>query len=102
MFFVSDFCCCCVQHIDEISVRSSIFNSDVTKLILINFREIHVKKEVRQSSQQNANVDADDVETTTKKEIPFDFRNKKVPSYIITFAQVSSRLFTSHTCGCCL
>lgn len=68
-------------------MRSSIFNSDVTKLVLINLQDIHVRKEIKkdQTSVDNNALENDEL---AKWEFSFDFRNKKVPSYIVNFAQV--------------
>lgn len=71
-------------------MRSSVFNSDVTKLILINFREIHVKKEIDKKELENIenDVDDEDADGGPARDQLFDFRNKKVPTYIVNFAQV--------------
>lgn len=67
------------QQIEEISVRSSLFSSDVAKLLAVIMRDVRINKDVP-------------VDTTCKikqsNEL-LDFRNKKIPPIIITFVQVS-------------
>lgn len=83
------------QHVEEICVRSSFFNSDVTKLLSINIRHVRVHKDITtvpKGQEGNLSDDAnqpDGGDETNAK--PFlaamDFRNKKVPPSIMTFAQ---------------
>lgn len=68
-------------------MRSSVFNSDVTKLVLINLQDIHVRKEIRKE-QTNVDSNTHENDDSANWEFSLDFRNKKVPSYIVTFAQV--------------
>ncbi|XP_020279424.1 protein KIAA0100 [Pseudomyrmex gracilis] len=64
-------------QIEEISVRSSLFSSDVAKLLAVIMRDVRINKDVP-------------VDTTCKikqsNEL-LDFRNKKIPPIIITFVQ---------------
>lgn len=82
------------QQIEEISVRSSLFSSDVAKLLAVIMRDVRINKDVP-------------VDTTCKikqsNEL-LDFRNKKIPPIIITFVQVSFtelyNLFFFFVCIC--
>uniref|UniRef100_A0A336L3B3 CSON015125 protein n=1 Tax=Culicoides sonorensis TaxID=179676 RepID=A0A336L3B3_CULSO len=65
-------------QIDEINIRSSFF-SEVTKLLSINIHDIRINKDVD-------NNDPDD-QPKRHKNYELDFRNKKIPHSIITFAQ---------------
>lgn len=80
-----------LQHVEEICVRSSFFNSDVTKLLSINIRHVRVHKDITKVDQPKADgVDAcsdDESTAATKFWAALDFRNKKVPPSIMTFAQ---------------
>lgn len=68
-------------QIDEITVRSSLFSSDVVKLLAV------VMKDVRVNKDRTTGPDVDDTTSLTHK-LPLDFRNTKIPSIIITFVQV--------------
>lgn len=70
------------QQIDEINIRSSFF-SEVTKLLSINIHDIRVNKDV----DDNEKVTPEDVPRHSGKSYELDFRNKKIPHSIITFAQ---------------
>lgn len=59
------------KHVDEISIRSSFFNSEVTKLITLVVRDVRIDKDIAQAPSRR-----------------LDFRGKKVPHFITTFAQV--------------
>ncbi|XP_058458931.1 protein hobbit isoform X2 [Malaya genurostris] len=88
-------------QIDEICIRSSFFNSEVTKLLSINIRDIRVNKDINRRSvssqyqnyQQNATSQTgatsdgcSDGKSSSKRKI-LDFREKKVHPMIIKFAQ---------------
>lgn len=48
-----------------------------------------MRKEIEPQKSVPENDDGADENGTVKKDGSLDFRNKKVPSYIVTFAQVS-------------
>ncbi|XP_021696070.1 protein KIAA0100 isoform X1 [Aedes aegypti] len=88
-------------QIDEICIRSSFFNSEVTKLLSINIRDIRVNKDINrrqqnqfqssssgQSSNQQSNAESDAFlgARGAQRKI-LDFREKKVHPMIIKFAQ---------------
>lgn len=95
------------QHVDEICIRSSFFNSDVTKLLSINIRDVRVHKLLSAADPEptaNTSDDADKHVPTAQPQMPdatpappagagagkrhpFDFRQRKVPPSIMTFAQ---------------
>ncbi|XP_055631118.1 protein hobbit isoform X2 [Toxorhynchites rutilus septentrionalis] len=92
-------------QIEEICIRSSFFNSEVTKLLSINIRDIRINKDInrRQQQTQNSNQhqnqqpnatntgptssDAPANDAHAKKRNNLDFREKKVHPMIIKFAQ---------------
>ncbi|XP_053684386.1 protein hobbit [Sabethes cyaneus] len=87
-------------QIDEICIRSSFFNSEVTKLLSINIRDIRINKDVNrrqqqggashsQNNQQNAGAfsDAPPNGKGSSGRKTLDFREKKVHPMIIKFAQ---------------
>lgn len=55
----------------------------MTKLLSINIHDIRVNKDV----DDNERSTPDDIPRNNKKSYEFDFRNKKIPHSIITFAQ---------------
>lgn len=63
---------------DEISVRSSLFSSDVAKLLAVIMKDVRINKD----------VPMEPVQIVSKPKSPVDFRDKKIPSIIITFVQV--------------
>ncbi|XP_017774087.1 PREDICTED: uncharacterized protein LOC108560887 [Nicrophorus vespilloides] len=68
-------------HIEEISINSSFFNSEVTKLVTLVVKNVHINKDV--GTQQQEQV----VPVAQNRGNPMDFRNKKIPRFITTFAQ---------------
>lgn len=69
-------------HIEEVSFRSNFFSSEVTKLLAVVLRDVRINKDVGNES--------DGVKPSPH--LPddwshIDFRNKKIPPSIITFAQ---------------
>ncbi|XP_022903438.2 protein hobbit isoform X1 [Onthophagus taurus] len=65
-------------HIEEISIKSSIFNSEVTKLVTLVIKDVRINKDV---------YDEQDVFYNKKSDDQIDFRERKIPHPIITFAQ---------------
>ncbi|XP_054012665.1 protein hobbit [Hylaeus anthracinus] len=64
-------------QVEEVSIRSSLFSSDVAKLLAVIMKDVRVNKDVPIK-----------VPCIVKKpKEPMDFRNKKIPSIIITFVQ---------------
>ncbi|XP_015524843.1 protein KIAA0100 [Neodiprion lecontei] len=64
-------------QIEEITVRSSLFSSDVAKLLAVVMRDVRINKDVPvQPSYPKKDYNK-----------PLDFRNKKIPPIIITFVQ---------------
>lgn len=68
-----------MQQIDEIGIKSSFLNSDLTKLITLVVRDVRINKDL----QSNSNLD----EINDEDNEELDFRDKKVPHFINTFAQ---------------
>ncbi|XP_012235996.2 protein hobbit isoform X1 [Linepithema humile] len=64
-------------QVEEVSVRSSLFSSDVAKLLAVVMRDVRINKDVPVDS-------ACKIEQSNEL---LDFRNKKIPSIIITFVQ---------------
>lgn len=80
-----------LQHIDEIGIRSRMINSEVTKWLTISIRDIRINKDI---VVQNGQVpSAEEGRELLEREVAeikrkvIDFRNKKVPTAIINFAQ---------------
>ncbi|KOX78506.1 hypothetical protein WN51_07913 [Melipona quadrifasciata] len=65
------------MQVDEISVRSSLFSSDVAKLLAVIMKDVRINKD----------VPIKPVQIVSKPKNPVDFRDKKIPSIIITFVQ---------------
>lgn len=87
-----------LQQIDEITIRSSFLNSEVSKLLSITIRDIRVNKDINDTSTTDTNegrINDDDVAIDPNLNV-CDFRNKKVPPSIIKFAQVNDGLFQSN------
>lgn len=76
------------QQIDEITVRSSFFNSDVSKLLSITIRDIRVNKDINETTHAEPGINLPTPSNDSDQLQIFDFRNKKVPPSIIKFAQV--------------
>ncbi|XP_012140233.2 bridge-like lipid transfer protein family member hobbit [Megachile rotundata] len=64
-------------QVEEISIRSSLFSSDVAKLLAVIMKDVRVNKDVPVESMHVAK----------KQTKLMDFRNKKIPPIIITFVQ---------------
>lgn len=69
-------------HIEEVSFRSNFFSSEVTKLLAVVLRDVRINKDVGNYSEGSRPI----------RHLPddwshIDFRNKKIPPSIITFAQ---------------
>lgn len=81
-----------LQQIDEITIRSSFFNSDVSKLLSITIRDIRVNKDINDTVATDSTLDqpnnGDDLSDQNLNVC--DFRDKKVPPSIIKFAQFMS------------
>ncbi|XP_011201805.2 protein KIAA0100 [Bactrocera dorsalis] len=80
-----------IVQIEEICLRSSFFNTEVTKLLSIYIRDIRINKDI-QSNDVTAESLRDSERLHSKarqeeeKDVP-DFRRAKVPPSILTFAQ---------------
>ncbi|XP_037044573.1 protein KIAA0100 isoform X2 [Bradysia coprophila] len=72
-------------HIDEICIRSSFFNSEVTKLLSINIRDIRINKDINKKLTSDNIVHLNTITKGDKRVL--DFRNKKIPPSIIKFVQ---------------
>lgn len=72
-----------LQEIEECSVRSSLFSSEVAKLLSVMLRGVRV----------NVDVPAVLVKHKNRSNKVLDFRNTKIPSFIITVVQVSFQQF---------
>ncbi|XP_017781578.1 PREDICTED: protein KIAA0100 [Nicrophorus vespilloides] len=68
-------------HIEEISINSSFFNSEVTKLVTLVVKDVRINKDVGTHQQEQI------VPVAQSRGNPMDFRNKKIPRFITTFAQ---------------
>lgn len=64
-------------QVEEISIRSSLFSSDVAKLLAVIMKDVRINKDVPIKPLQ----------ILRKPKKPMDFRNKKIPPIIITFVQ---------------
>ncbi|XP_076248425.1 bridge-like lipid transfer protein family member hobbit [Calliopsis andreniformis] len=64
-------------QVEEISIRSSLFSSDVAKLLAVIMKDVRINKD----------VPVKPICTTKKPTKPMDFQNKKIPPIIITFVQ---------------
>lgn len=66
-------------QIDEIGVKSSFLNSELTKLITLVIKDVRINKTLSTNESSNSQNDVDnDI---------LDFRDKKVPHFINSFAQ---------------
>ncbi|KAJ8927261.1 hypothetical protein NQ314_020312 [Rhamnusium bicolor] len=70
-------------HIDEVGIKSSFINSELTKLVTLVVRDVRINKDLTTN-----NVEF--VKNPSKPKDLIDFRDKKVPHFITSFAQVSS------------
>lgn len=81
-----------LQQIDEITIRSSFLNSDVSKLLSITIRDIRVNKDINDTSvstDSKTNQSNNEGDLADQNLNVCDFRDKKVPPSIIKFAQVN-------------
>lgn len=79
-----------LQQIDEITIRSSFFNSEVSKLLSITIRDIRINKDINEANAADGASDRTSEDNSTEPNLNVcDFRNKKVPPSIIKFAQVN-------------
>lgn len=103
-----------MQHIDEISFRSSFFNSEINKLVWVVIKGVEITNKVEEKrsvvvetilkpllSKQNSLSRSDgsyddgtflgslndDLSRATNQKL-LDFRDKKLPHSLIMFAQV--------------
>lgn len=72
-----------LQHVDEIGFRSSFLNSEVTKLVTLFVKDVRINKDIG-----NNKCDKSEETTIRSDQHLLDFRNKKIPPFITTFAQV--------------
>lgn len=82
-----------LQQIDEITIRSSFLNSEVSKLLSITIRDIRINKDINEVvvTDSNGSQTTEDDPSDPNLDV-CDFRNKKVPPSIIKFAQVNSNI----------
>ncbi|XP_025831839.1 protein KIAA0100 [Agrilus planipennis] len=66
-------------QVDEISIKSSFFNSELTKLVTLVVKDVRVNKDIGKSESDWGRV--------SNQKIYMDFREKKIPHFITTFAQ---------------
>jgi hypothetical protein len=78
-------------HIDEVSIKSSFLNSELTKLVTLVVKDVRINKDIGENS--------DFMSVAENSRNSLDFRDKKIPHFINTFAQVNThhRFFSSHT-----
>lgn len=77
------------QQIDEITIRSSFLNSEVSKLLSITIRDIRVNKDINDANVSDANGEPSNDDDFIEQNLNVcDFRNRKVPPSIMKFAQV--------------
>lgn len=105
----------CLQQIDEISFRSSFFNSEINKLLSVIIKDVNIHNNVEEkrsvvvetilkpllSKQNSVNSNRDsnedhitgtssletDINNLVQRKL-LDFRDKKLPQSLIVFAQV--------------
>ncbi|CAG9863492.1 unnamed protein product [Phyllotreta striolata] len=85
-------------HIDEIGIKSSFLNSELTKLITLMVKDVRINKDLSTKKLEEASIN----------DTLLDFRDKQVPHFINTFAQfmavhvynISAMLLRSETPGC--
>ncbi|KAH8380297.1 hypothetical protein KR009_009804, partial [Drosophila setifemur] len=79
-------------QIEEVCLRSSFFNTEVTKLLSIYIRDIRINKDIHTWQDDTQDVyelrraQSPEGKDRASKGVP-DFRQTKVPASIITFAQ---------------
>lgn len=103
----------CFQHIDEVSFRSSCFNSEINKLVSVVIKSLKITNNVEEKrnpvvqtilkpllSKQNSYSQVECLETDAQNKTEdghlcalkhqklLDFRDKKLPPSLIMFAQV--------------
>lgn len=61
-----------MQHIDELSIKSSFFNSDLTKLVTLILKDVRINKAIEQNDSFRKRM---------------DFRGKKIPPVVTSCAQ---------------
>ncbi|XP_069668639.1 protein hobbit isoform X2 [Periplaneta americana] len=78
-------------HIDEIGFRSSFFSSEVTKLLAVVVKDVRINKDVGGVDGKKDNkfdkAECQQNSSALQHGSSVNFRNKKVPPMIITFAQ---------------
>lgn len=67
---------------DEISIKSSFFNSDLTKLVTLIVKDVRINKDIGIHEKDDL------LSVDEKTQNTLDFRDKKIPNFINTFAQV--------------
>ncbi|CAG9838728.1 unnamed protein product [Diabrotica balteata] len=86
-------------HIHEIGIKSSFLNSDLTKLVTLMVKDVRINKDLSTKVPEDTSVVSNNI---------IDFREKKVPHFINSFAQfmavhvynISAMLLRSETPGC--
>ncbi|XP_044758159.1 protein KIAA0100 isoform X2 [Coccinella septempunctata] len=70
-------------HIEEIGIKSSFLNSDLTKLVTLVVKDVRINKDIGEE---------DEATLTKEKKMykPLDFRDKQVPKLINTFVQFTA------------
>ncbi|KAJ8953880.1 hypothetical protein NQ318_019120 [Aromia moschata] len=89
-------------HIDEVGIKSSFLNSELTKLVTLVVRDVRINKDL--STKASDGVE----ENRGNAADLIDFRDKKVPHFITGFAQfmavhvynISAMLLRSESPGC--
>lgn len=66
------------QQVEEITLRSSLFSSEVAKLLEVVMHDVRINKDVPVGPLREPG----------DGEKSYDFRNRKIPPIIITFVQV--------------
>ncbi|KAJ8969074.1 hypothetical protein NQ317_001149 [Molorchus minor] len=87
-------------HIDEVGIKSSFLNSDLTKLVTLVVRDVRINKDLSTKATEELECKA------IPKDL-IDFRDNKVPYFITSFAQfmavhvynISAMLLRSGTPG---
>lgn len=78
-----------LQQIDEISIRSSFFNSEVTKLLSVTIRDIRINKDI--NDEKTIRSETASHSGSGKSDLNMvDFRGKRVSPLILKFAQFMS------------
>lgn len=81
-----------MQQIDEISIRSSFFSSEVSKSLSITIRDIRINKDINGISSIDHILDNAVVPSQLNEPDldVIDFRQKKVPPFVVKCAQFMS------------